>query len=170
MASYQLLTGLLFSPVLDGIWSISPRLWWLWFKLLPLWIPARSPGATAELFSYSSWFIQKVIPGNKRNEMGKGKSIKCAWMKGLLLWATMAQSQWGTCGEPCRPCLRRAMGQGSWVLIVQFSSLTGCGLPFTHSLPNLGGFACGLSNVQVSQWKPLVREVLKPWSWDLSAV
>lgn len=94
--------------------------------------------------------------------MGKGKASKVCMNEWVIVVGNYGSIPVGGCGEPCRLCLRCGIGQGRWVLILQLSSLTGCGLPHTHSLPFLRGFACGLSNLQVSQRKALGREVLRP--------
>lgn len=114
--------------------------------------------ATAELFSYSRWFIQKVISGSQSNEMGKRD-------QGRVKNSQVCMKEWvtvvGTCGsvpveDPLGrvwPVPQQRCGQEAGVFILQLSFPIGCVLPITNPLAYLAGFACGLSELQRSQRK-----------------
>lgn len=129
------------------------------FKPLLMQIRARLPGVTAELFSYSWWFIQKVIPGSKSNEMEQGKQggVKNCWSvhewKGCH-WGQLGFNPSGVLVGNCVDCASHRLGGREGAIYPQLLSLISCELLITDSLAFLGGFLCRLSKLQGRLRKP----------------
>ena len=113
------------------------------FKPLPIGIPARLPGVTAELFfySYRKWpWVAKVMKWGKGNMEEWRTNEVCSWTNGLLLLATVAHSLWkgGFWGT-----VEMWYGPEKRSLHHPFLSHFACGLPNTDALAFLEDFTCG---------------------------
>lgn len=139
------------------------------FKALPMWIPARLPSVTAELFSYSSWFIWKVIPESKSNEIEKEKQggVNNQWSMHEWMGCPCGQLGFNPSGDPlgnCRDCASHMQWGGEGGIYPKLLALISCELPITDSPAFLGGFVCRLSKLQRRLRKPPGQRI-----WELRA-